>query len=77
MRPANSTNDDIIADLCRRLDELVLEYEGELDAKDVSGVLLSRVLQLQTMDPETGKGLMKWMWEQFDLIEQANPGGMI
>ena len=44
---------------------------------NISAILLSRVTLLMTMDPTTGKGLLKYVWEQLDAIEQADPGSMI
>jgi hypothetical protein len=29
------------------------------------------------MDPSVGKELLKYVWEQLDVIEQANPGSML
>jgi len=66
-----------ISQLVDDIDEVIKGYEGTLNAVDVAGVLLSRVTLLMTMHPEIGKGLVRFVWEKLDEIEQANPGGMI
>jgi hypothetical protein len=67
----------LLEDFIKKLDELIVLYDGLLEAHNVSALLLSRVTLLQTMDPQTGKDLLKYVWEQLDKIQQANPGGMI
>ena len=69
--------EDLITEFVTDLDKLIFSYEDRFDAHHVAGVLLSRVTLLMTMDPATGKGLVKYVWEKLDEIEQANPGGMI
>jgi hypothetical protein len=59
------------------IDQVIKGYEGSLNSVDVSGVLLSRVTLLCTMHPEIGKGLVRFVWEKLDEIEQANPGNML
>jgi hypothetical protein len=66
-----------IDSLVDEIDLVIKGYEGPLNAVDVAGVLLSRVTLLMTMHPEVGKGLVRYVWEKLDEIEQANPGGMI
>lgn len=63
--------------LIEELDSVIHGYGDVLNAIDVAGVLLSRVTLLCTMHPEVGKGLVRFVWEKLDEIEQANPGGMI
>jgi hypothetical protein len=63
--------------LIEELDSVIHGYGDVLNAIDVAGVLLSRVTLLCTMHPEIGKGLVRFVWEKLDEIEQANPGGMI
>jgi hypothetical protein len=68
-------------------DKRMEEFVNEIDAviarypdfapHNISAMLLSRVTLLQTMDPATGKGLLKFVWEKLDEIEQADPGNMI
>lgn len=69
--------DKALEELVRELDSIIVKYEGRLAAHNVSAILLSRVTLLQTMDPGVGKDLLKYVWEQLDTIEQANPGGML
>jgi len=66
-----------INSLVDEIDIVIKGFEGDLNAIDVAGVLLSRVTLLMTMHPEIGKGLVRFVWEKLDEIEQANPGGMI
>jgi hypothetical protein len=63
--------------LIEELDSVIHGYGDVLNAIDVAGVLLSRVTLLCTMHPEVGKGLVRFVWEKLDEIEQANPGGMV
>lgn len=63
--------------LIEELDSVIHGYGDVLNAIDVAGVFLSRVTLLCTMHPEIGKGLVRFVWEKLDEIEQANPGGMI
>ena len=66
-----------------RLDELVakldavIEQSPDMMPHNISAILLSRVTLLMTMDPAVGKQLLKYVWEQLDEIEQADPGSMI
>jgi hypothetical protein len=68
--------EDKLEELVRDLDEVIFKYQEDFAPHSISGVLLSRVTLLMTMDPATGKGLMKYCWEKLDEIEQANPGDM-
>jgi hypothetical protein len=74
-------NDDVesprLIELGDRVDQLVLEYEDDLEAYEVAGMMLGRVIALMTMEPDIGKHMLKYTWEQLDLIEQARPGDMI
>jgi hypothetical protein len=72
-----AAKDAVIEQLVDDIDQVIKGYEGSLNAIDVSGVLLSRVTLLCTMQPEIGKGLVRFVWEKLDEIEQANPGNMI
>jgi hypothetical protein len=69
--------DPWIDQLIEDIDQLLKTYEPQLNAIDLAGVLLSRVTLLCTMYPQVGKGLVRFVWEKLDEIEQANPGGMI
>jgi len=77
LTPEEQEKEAYIEALVDDMDSLIRQYEGMLNAIDVTGVLLSRVTLLCTMHPEIGKGLVRFVWEKLDEIEQANPGGMI
>jgi hypothetical protein len=77
LTPEEQEKEAYIEALVEDMDTLIRQYEGMLNAVDVSGVLLSRVTLLCTLYPEIGKGLVRFVWEKLDEIEQANPGGMI
>ena len=69
--------DDLRLDeLIEKLDSVIKEFP-DMAAHAIAGALLSRVILLMTMDPETGKGLVRYVWEKLDEIEQADPGNMI
>jgi hypothetical protein len=59
-----------------QIDAVIKQYP-HVEAHKIAGVLLSRVTLLMTTDPETGKGLMRYVWEKLDEIQQADPGNMI
>jgi hypothetical protein len=69
--------DKDLEDFIDELDKLIMSYEDRFEAHNVAGMLLSRVTLLCTMDPAVGKELLKYVWEQLDIIEQADPGNMI
>jgi len=69
--------DKDLEDFIDELDKLIMSYEDRFEAHNVAGMLLSRVTLLCTMDPAVGKELVKYVWEQLDIIEQADPGNMI
>ena len=69
-------SDDELEQLVNDLDLVIARYPA-FGAHNIAGVLLSRVTLLMTMDPSVGKHLVKYVWEQLDTIEQANPGSMI
>jgi hypothetical protein len=73
---AEHTDKDI-EDFIDDLDKVIFKYEGKFASHNVAGMLLSRVTLLCTMDPAVGKELLKYVWEQLDQIEQADPGSMI
>jgi hypothetical protein len=66
-----------IEDFIGEIDKIILKYEDTFAAHNLAGMLLSRVTLLCTMDPAVGKELVKYVWEQLDAIEQADPGNMI
>ena len=61
-----------LIELVNRLDDVIKDYT-DMPAHNIAGVLLSRVTLLMTMDPATGKDLLKFVWEKLDEIEQSNP----
>jgi hypothetical protein len=69
--------EDLVEEMVERIDKVIMDYDGRLAPHNVAGILLSRVTLLMTMDPATGKGLMQYVWEKLDEIEQANPGNML
>ena len=56
-----------------KLDAVIQQYPN-MAPHNISALLLSRVTLLMTMDPATGKELLKYVWTQLDEIEQADPG---
>jgi len=56
-----------------KLDAVIQQYTN-MAPHNISALLLSRVTLLMTMDPATGKELLKYVWTQLDEIEQSNPG---
>jgi hypothetical protein len=53
------------------LDELLEKYAEYFKPHELTGLLLSRVTHLSSMDPPTGKALVQHVWEQLDEIEQG------
>ena len=68
--------DEQMESMVAKLDSLIMEYP-DCAPHNLAGVLLSRVTLLMTMDPATGKGLVKYVWEKLDEIEQANPSSFL
>lgn len=66
-----------LIELGDRVDSLILEYTDDLEAYEVAGMMLGRVIALMTMEPDIGKHMLKYTWEQLDIIEQARPGDWI
>jgi len=66
--------DKDIEDFINELDELILKYQDKFAAHNISGMLLSRITLLMSDDTETGKHLLKFVWEKLDELEQSNPG---
>jgi len=69
--------DKDIETFIKDLDAVIYKYEDVFQSHNLAGMLLSRVTLLMTMDPAVGKELLKYVWEQLDQIEQADPGSMI
>ena len=68
--------DEQMDSLVNKLDKVILEY-SDCAPHDIAGVILSRFTLLMTMDPATGKGLVKYVWEKLDEIEQADPSNFL
>ena len=68
--------DEQMDSMVAKLDALIMEYP-DCAPHNISGVLLSRVTLLMTMDPETGKGLVRYVWEKLDEIQQADPNNFL
>jgi hypothetical protein len=68
--------DEQMDSLVSKLDKVILDYQ-DCAPHNVAAVLLSRVTLLMTMDPSTGKGLVKYVWEKLDEIEQADPSNFL
>jgi len=63
-----------LVEFVQELDKIIAKYSSEFSSASITGVLLSRVTHLMADDPETGKGLLRFVWEKLDEIEQSNPG---
>ena len=68
--------DEQMDSMVAKLDSLIMDYT-DCAPHNIAGVLLSRVTLLMTMDPATGKGLVKYVWEKLDEIEQADPSSFL
>jgi hypothetical protein len=66
-----------LKELVYAIDNVIGQYQSEFLPHNIAGVLLSRVTLLLADDPETGKGLVRYVWEKLDELEQNNPGNMI
>ena len=70
-------HDDTLLALVNELDEVIIRYQSEFAPHSIAGVLLSRVTLLCADDPQTGKGLVKFVWEKLDELEQSNPNSYL
>jgi len=67
--------DDLkLEEMVNDLDVIILKYQEDFEPHNIAAILLSRVTLLVTHDPVCGKGLLKFVWEKLDEIEQSNPG---
>lgn len=67
--------DDLkLEEMVNDLDVIILKYQEDFEPHNIAAILLSRVTLLVSHDPECGKGLLKFVWEKLDEIEQSNPG---
>jgi hypothetical protein len=67
-------SDQGIEDFINELDNVILKYQDKFQAHNLAGMMLSRITLLMSTDPATGKGLLKFVWEKLDELEQSNPG---
>jgi len=67
-------NDKDVEDFINDLDQVILKYQEKFEPHNITGMLLSRVTLLMSDDTATGKGLLKFVWEKLDELEQSNPG---
>jgi hypothetical protein len=67
-------DDDKIVSFTQEIDTVITKYQEDFSAAGISGILLSRVTLLMSHDTEVGKGLLKYVWEKLDELEQSNPG---
>jgi len=72
----DEVDDKQLEEFIEKLDTVIQQYPN-MAPHNISALLLSRVTLLMTMDPATGKELLKYVWTQLDEIEQADPGSMI
>jgi hypothetical protein len=70
-------DDDTLVALVNELDQVIIRYQSEIPPHSLAGVLLSRVTLLCADDPVTGKGLVKFVWEKLDELEQSNPNSYL
>ena len=68
--------DEQMESMVYQLDNVIKQFP-DCAAHNIAGVLLSRFTLLMTMDPSVGKHLLKYVWEQLDEIESADPGSML
>lgn len=61
----------------RDIDQVLVSYQDRFAAHMIAGMLLSRVTLLMTMDPQVGKSLLKYVWDQLDQIDRADPSSWI
>ena len=70
-------DDETLVTLVNELDQVILRYQSEFPPHSIAGVLLSRVTLLCASDPATGKGLVKFVWEKLDELEQSDPNSYL
>ncbi len=69
--------EDKLTEFVNDIDQVINKYSADFEPHNICGVLMSRFVLMMSHDPETGKGLAKYIWERLDEIEQANPGSML
>lgn len=72
-----SVDDERLIELVNDLDAVILKYQDEFAPHNITGVLLSRITLLMQSDTQTGKELLRFVWEKLDELEQSNPGSYL
>jgi hypothetical protein len=67
-------DDKELVEFVNELDEVIVKWQDKFPPHNMSGILLSRVTLLMSTDPECGKGLLQFVWNKLDELEQSNPG---
>jgi hypothetical protein len=66
-------DNDQLVEFVNDLDSVIQKYQDRYAAHNISGILLSRVTLLMSLDPAVGKELLKFVWNKLDELEQSNP----
>ena len=69
-------NEQELIEFVNRIDSAIIDYE-HMGNHNIAGALLSRIVLLMQTDPQTGKDLVRYVWEKLDEIDQANPGQLL
>jgi hypothetical protein len=67
-------DDDYLLAFVNDLDAVILKYQDQFENHNLAAMMLSRITLLMTHDPATGKGLLQFVWDKLDELEQSNPG---
>lgn len=70
-------SEEKLLEMCNDFDNVILKYQEDYEPHNIAGVLLSRVTLLMQRDPQTGKDLLRFVWEKLDELEQSNPGNYL
>ena len=63
-----------IEEIVNDFDAVIIKYQNKLEPHNISAIMLSRITLLMTHDPTTAKGLLQFVWDKMDELEQSNPG---
>jgi phage head maturation protease len=67
-------DDKELVEFVNELDEVIVKWQDKFPPHNMTGILLSRITLLMTHDPATAKGLLQFVWDKMDELEQSNPG---
>jgi phage head maturation protease len=67
-------DDKQLIEFVNDLDAVILKWQDRFAPHSMTGILLSRITLLMTHDPATAKGLLQFVWDKMDELEQSNPG---